>query len=150
MLNRKPHQRESLERKTEMAQRPGWDIQEERTARAIPGGKRVQGSGCSTRASRKSDVSGDWLRAEDKTTSNNKGKGFRLTRDYLEKIRAEALHNGQRPAFVFGFDKAGRSPREDWIGFPLPMAEQMMSAVDALIRGNIDEACELAATLTRG
>lgn len=142
-LERKPAQPQRLERRKADRKRPAWDVQEERTAEAIPGGKRVPGSGCSRRASRKSDVAGEWVRAEDKTTSQD--KGLRVTRVMLDKINGEALVNGQIPAFAFGFDYSAKNgPRQDWLAFRMSDAACMMSVVDAILQGDIEQAQELA------
>ena len=145
MLDRKPPQEEKLNRRQEERPRPAWDRQEERTAEAIPGGRRIPGSGCSRRASRKSDVMSDWVRAEDKTTS--KDAGIRVTREHLDKIKGEAMSHGQVPAYVFGFDRSDRGPRQDWMAFPLATASGMMSVVNAILNGDHAEAEEQARRL---
>lgn len=137
---------ERLNRKGVDRKHPGWDRQEELTAEAIPGGKRVVGSGSSRKASRKSDVSGEWVRAEDKTTSD--AKSISVKREFLDKIKHEAHTNGQVPAFVLGFDyNPKHGPRQDWLAFPATDAARMMSVVDAILQGDIEEAQELARRL---
>lgn len=127
--------------------RAGWDEQEEAIAAAVPGGKRVKGSGCSTRRSRKGDVEGRWLRAEGKTTV--KAKGIRVERSHLEKIRAEAEDNRQAPLYVFGFDRTVDRPREDWAAFPLSVAECMMAVVEATLQGDHEDALAQAELLAK-
>jgi hypothetical protein len=121
-----------------------WQKQEARTAEAVPGGRVVPGSGCSTRASRKSDVEGTWVRAEDKTTGI-KARGFRVTREHLAKIEHEASNQTtqQIPAFVFGFDN-----EQDWMAFRLNDAATLMAVVEAVASGDVKEARELAEMLT--
>ena len=128
--------------------RAGWDEQEEVTEAAVPGGKRTPGSGSSRRSARKGDVVAELWRVEDKTTACT-DRALRVARDDLEKIRAEARREGQNPALVFGFDRAGGLPREDWMAYPLPVAKLLMSVVDAIIKGDVDEATELAEMLRR-
>lgn len=128
------------------AGRPGWDEQEEETAKAVPGGSRTRGSGCSQRSSRKSDVTSPLWRVEDKTTT---GRALRVERDDLEKIRSEALREGQNPVLTFGFDRDGGLPRDDWMAFPLPVAGLLMGVADAVLQGDMSEACALAEMLGR-
>lgn len=131
---------DSLQRR-QAAVEKSWQKQERRLAEAVPGGELVRGSGCSTRASRKSDVTGKWARGEAKTTSK---KSIPVTRAHLDKIRSEALMNGQTPVFAFGFDDDDRRPRDDWLAFPLPVAHSLMALADAVLENNIEEARELA------
>lgn len=124
--------------------KPGWDAQEEGTAKAVPGGKRVRGSGCARRSSRKSDVTSPLWRVEDKTTT---GRALRVERDDLEKIVAEALREGQNPALTFGWDRDGGKPRDDWMAFPQQVASVLMHVTDAVLQGDFEEASELAKLL---
>lgn len=114
----------------------GCDEQEQRVADAI-GGERVRGSGCSPWPGRKGDAVAEWLRAEAKTTS---ARGIRVDRDYLVKIRDEAMATGRRPVFAFGFDGP---QRDDWIAFELPVAERLLALVTAVENGDADEALRL-------
>lgn len=136
----------TIQRRAQAPARKGWDEQERASASLIPGGERVRGSGCSRLPSRKSDVSGTWLRNEDKTT----GKAtIRIARQDVEKIKVEALANRQRPSLTLGFDAHGALQREDWMAFPAPLAGLLLSVVDAIIKDDVDEARELADLIAR-
>lgn len=148
-LNRKRDLRPDRLERRQAAVEKAWREQEARTVEAVPRGRAVRGSGCSPRASRKSDVTSPWLRVEDKTTRDMQGQGFRVARAHLTKIRSEALMNRQQPAYVFGFDRSGGQDREDWMAFPLPVAHTLLSVADAIILGDLEEARELAELLTR-
>lgn len=121
--------------------RRGFELQEERAARAHPGGERTRGSGCSQRPGRKGDSVGDLFRQESKQREKPGAKSMRVQRDHLEKITAEARATGHRPMLVFGFD--GEVPL-DWGAFPLNVCEYMTKAVAALLAGDEQEAREWA------
>jgi hypothetical protein len=138
---------ERLQRRSSSGrQTPGWEQQEARTERVL-GGKRVKGSGCSTRRSHKSDVSAGLWRVEDKTTG---GKTLAVERGWLEKIAGEAQDNRQRPALQLGFDEdAEHSVREDWLAFPMLDAARMMQIVEKVLAKDYGEAKALAELLRR-
>jgi hypothetical protein len=117
-------------------------VQEERIARATPGGVRVRGSGCSTRPGRKSDVVGDLTRNEGKTTEK---ASITVERAWLSKIRVEAADTGLQPAFTLGFDPPRGRPRdEDWKAYPLEIAEKLEAVAAFVLSGNLDRAREVA------
>jgi hypothetical protein len=134
-LQRRAPQSTKLQRKAPEPVR-GCDEQEQRVADAI-GGERVRGSGCSPWPGRKGDAVSEMFRAETKTTQ---ARGIRVERDYLIKIRDEAMATGRRPIFAFGFDG---NKREDWIAFELPVAEHMLLLINAVENGDADEARRL-------
>ena len=127
--------------------RPGWDEQEKATARAVPGGERVRGSGSSRRPSRKSDVVGNTWRVEDKTTGRPGGKTISVEVGWLLGIAHQARETGMLPAFTFGFDETPDRPRIDWMAFPMSDARVMMHAIEAVLAGNPDEALRWARML---
>jgi len=119
----------------------GFEVQEERIARATPGGSRVRGSGCSTRPGRKGDVMGDLTLNEGKTTAK---ASIVVERAWLTKIKAEAADVGLCPAFTLGFDAAREGDREDWKAYPLRLANLLESIAVAVLAGDLDGAREMA------
>lgn len=107
----------------------GFEAQEARVAAAVPGGARTRGSGCSRRATHKSDIVGELWRVESKTTA---AESIRVERAWLGKIMGEALATGKRPALAFGFDEG----REDWIAFSINDAQRLMRMAAMLRRGD--------------
>lgn len=122
------------------AERSDFKRQERRLVDALPGGVATPGSGSSHRPSHKSDGVGRFFRGEAKTTENV--ATITLERAAFAKIEAEALPS-RAPALTFGWDtpRAPHYPeREDWIAFRLSDGKRMMRVVDALKRGELDEA----------
>lgn len=139
MLSRRPPNTSRPERR-QPTKAKGWEKQEEQIEKALPGGKRTPGSGCSRRASRKSDVVGHFARAEGKTTG---ASSIRVEKSYLQKIVSEALPD-RLPVFVFGFDD-----HEDWGSVRLSDLKCMLETVNAARRGDHDAAQEFAERLIR-
>lgn len=108
--------------------RAGWQKQEDSIEAAIPGGKKTPGSGCSRRASRKSDVIGHFARAEGKSTGK---KSIRIERAFLQKITSEALPD-RIPVFVFGFDG------DDWGAVRLADMRVLLSLASMALEGRTD------------
>lgn len=137
---------ERLQRRSSGRQRPGWDAQEDRTAR-LTGGERVAGSGCSTRRKKKGDVTTSLFRIEAKTTE--KQASARVEREWLEKIVGEAQDNRQLPAFTFGFDANGKGNREDWLAFQAPVAAKLVRIAELVLSRDYGEAQAVASLLRR-
>lgn len=124
----------------------GWRKQEARLPSLQPGGRQQKGSGNVRGASRKGDSIGDLFLVEAKTTEK---AALRLERTWLEGIKqqAEAVH--LRPALAFGFDAGAGREREDWLGFPLELAELLIAVYAAVRDGKQDEAVRLAELVER-
>jgi hypothetical protein len=125
--------------------RRGFEVQEARAADAH-GGKLTAGSGSSSRASQKGDSVSDYFRASSKTTEKRGAKSIRVERAWLREVEAQARATGHRPLFNFGFSPDDAHPeRDDWIGFPLPLAKHLILAAVNLVQGNEEEARAYAA-----
>lgn len=119
----------------------GFEIQEARSAKAHPGGKRTRGSGCSTHPSRKGDSVGTYFRESSKTTEKDGAESIRVERAWLTEIDTQARATGLRPMLVFGFSADSKHrKRIDWAAFPLDIAEDMTAALAALLAGDIETA----------
>jgi len=124
----------------------GWRVQEAKAAKVQPGGRLQRGSGSGKGATRKGDATGDLLLVSSKTTEDKDQKGLRVERSWLEEIEQQADNAGLCPALLLGFDGGRRlgSDRVDWLGFPEPMARQLVALWAAVLQGDLGEAAELA------
>lgn len=124
--------------------RRGFEIQEELAARTIQGYP-TRGSGSSPRLSQKGDAFSHHLRVSCKTTEKPGAKSIRVERVWLHEIEAQARATGHKPALMIGFSPDVEHPhRDDWLAFPLSVAEPMVKAIHALTHGRIGEARDLA------
>jgi len=136
--------RDDPKKKWKTRGRRGFEIQEERAQQAI-GGKATRGSGSSKRPSQKGDGVSDYIRVSAKTTEKPGAKSIRIERDWLTEIEGQARATGHTPAFTLGFSAdEWHANRDDWLAFPLSVAEAMVRAVTALKNGDADEAREWA------
>jgi hypothetical protein len=108
-----------------------WQQQEQEGERIL-GGERTRGSGC---GNQKGDVRTRLLVCEMKTTSE---ESRRIKLEEICKLCREA--GPKVPVFAFGFDKMPRSFSSDWFALPAEKFDIVMTILNAVERGDMEEA----------
>lgn len=142
LRRREPEPKKRLNRREKTQKRKAFQVQEERTADAIPSGRTTVGSGNQWNPSKKGDASGGIWRAEDKVRAKEGARSITIKRDDLEKIDHEALTMRQLSVFVFGF-----SDGYDRASFRLEDAKTIMHIIAFVRDGEYAEAARLTENL---